>query len=193
MGNYHSQNENLNQHKQSETSIGFSNTNIEHYSPSLPGDFKIDQNISNVINNLPLNNVEEQNGGGDSEESLGLGDIFQKMEKTNNNDNISDTSPFISSEMYNFLMKGGAKKKTNKTKKTSKKAKQVTETSETIDLTSDNKTSDNKTVNNNLKSSEANYMSSSAHTGSETSSSKSGTGIQKMSSVNTSDINLITE
>lgn len=188
MGNYHSQNENLNQNKQSESSIGFSNTNIEHYSPSLPGDFKIDQNINNVINNLPLN--QEQNGGGfDSEESLGLGDIFQKMEKTNNNENISDTSPFISSEMYNFLMKGGAKK----TKKNSKKTKkQITETSETVDLTSDNKKYVNKTSDNkNLKSSEANYMSSSAHTGTETSSSK--LEIQKMSSVNTSDINLITE
>ncbi|ADO67323.1 hypothetical protein crov290 [Cafeteria roenbergensis virus] len=117
--------------------IGFRDTNIDNYSSTLPGNFKISKEINQVINNLPQDLNTNQQGGtiNTSEESLGLHEIFKKLEKTNTNttNNMSDTSPFISSEMYNFLMKGGANKntktskhtpsikKTIKNKKTSKK------------------------------------------------------------------------
>ena len=213
--------------------IGFHNTNVNNYSSTLPGKFKISKEINKVINNLPLADVE-QNGGAinDSEESLGLNDIFKKINNTDNDDintinnNISDTSPFISSEMYNFLMKGGAKKTKPKPKpkpkpKTKSKSKPkpkskpvIEETSITIDSSSDNElsggSSEDKKLKYNKKNSdnEASYISSSAHTENtentdDTNDDEDNITVSKtykgkkqfneISSVNTSDIRLITE
>lgn len=222
--------------------IGFQNTNINNYSSTLPGNFKITKEINQVIDNIPLSNLDslknnQQTGGNDnlSEESLGINDIFKKLEKNEvNNNEISDTSPFISSDMYNFLMKGGAKKSSKKSSKntskkssknTSKKSSKKTskgasqnmmiddETSLTIDSSDSpdkkNKVKESLDDEDDEKDEDIEYESSSAHTNINDNNSDDsdennasavllkqntkGKKFKEISSVNTSDIKLITE
>mgnify|MGYP000241727281 CR=1 FL=1 len=121
----------------SEDSIGFRHTNIDKYSGELPIDVQLGKDVKQVINNIPTQQQEQQGGGNFSEESLGMNEIFQKLDKntTTLEQEFTDTSIFVSSEMYNFLMKGGAKKKKSskkqkKSKKSSKKSKGGEETVE---------------------------------------------------------------
>lgn len=193
----------------SEDTIGFRNTNIDNYSNKLPIECEISQDVEKVIDNLPQQTqpttppntqdqqinqmIDNMTGGGMdiSEESLGLGNIFHKLEKNETIDNeISETSPFISSEMYNFLMKGGAKK----TKKNKKQSGGDT-TSMTEDSTEVKEKKDKKEESEDEQEDsddELNYMSSSAHT-LENKQTMEPTEQKEISSVNTSDINLITE
>jgi len=182
--------------------IGFRNTNIDNYSSTLPGNFKISKEINQVINNLPLPDLDNQQEGGAnlSEESLGLNEIFKKLENNqiNENNEMSDTSHFISSEMYNFLMKGGAKKE--------QKEQKEQDTSMTRDSSAHDEKHDKEHDEEDDKKQdeehdeELNYESSSAHT-EEADEAKPTTGkkikskkqFKEISSVNTSDIRLITE
>jgi hypothetical protein len=156
----------------------------------------------------PSGQLDLQLGGGCGDEdssivSLGLADIFFKKndiqlggggcggddeEKSElENNAISNTSPFISSEMYNFLMKGGGAKKSKKSKKSKKgkkTKKQDTETSLTVD---------SSPVPGEVEDSDVNYMSSSAHTGMDSESDNEDMKFKQVSSVNTSDIKLVTE
>ena len=204
MGNKHSNNF-------TESSIGFNNINFEE-----------DLNINKINSNLPTQNggsniddpldikhifhkIDTQSGGGNiestdtlgiadmfkneplqlgggfnSDESLGLNEdfnaIFQtKSDNIQQNDNLNaDTSPFISSEMYKFFMKGGARKSSKKTSK--RILKQISETSAT---------NSSEEMNDD---GEESYVSSSAH-----SRAHKGSDIEQVSSVNTSDINFVTE
>jgi hypothetical protein len=220
--------------------IGFRNTNIEKYSSTLPYNHQIELDVNKVIENLPSNSFDaelatltqqasqtQQGGGNLSEESLGLNDIFKKLEKqpvVQEND-ISDTSPFISSDMYNFLMKGGAKKskkgkknskKSKKSKKASKKGKKSKggdviveemvkqhehehdlEATSATDDSSEEKTKKEKDDDSDEDSdSDFEYDSSPGDTAvpskKEVETIK-GRSFKQISSVNTSDIRLITE
>lgn len=174
--------------------IGFRNTNVDNYSSTLPGNFKISKEINQVINNLPLSDLEkEQNGGGNlSEESLGLNDIFKKIEKEQNNEKneMSDTSAFISSEMYNFLMKGGAKK--SKKNEPEEETSMTVDNSEQSDAEKTKKEEHKEHEKEEEHDDELDYESSSAHT-EHTKEPKSKKEFKEISSVNTSDIRLITE
>lgn len=198
----------------SDDTIGFRNTNINNYSSTLPGKFEINKDVSQVINNLPLPSLDNIQQGGNlnfSEESLGINDIFKKLEKNDiQNNDMSETSPFISSDMYNFLMKGGAKNKKTKGKEIEEQEEQE-ETSLTVDSSdeSENKPEDKSSSSSSSSSSEKketedaiqteddelNYQSSSAHTESSDTEEEQEQPSQapEISSVNTSDIKLITE
>ena len=45
-----------NKQSNSTESIGFKDTNVNAYSATLPGNFKINQEINAVIDNLPIHN-----------------------------------------------------------------------------------------------------------------------------------------
>ena len=111
---------------------------------------------------------------------------------------LSDTSPFISSDIYNNLMnnkqEGGAKKSSEKLD-----SSESTTTSSSEKKVSHNgnlqSTSDLESINVNSDISLGSYVSSSAHTGgrSENNSSYNTTNSENdlSDSINTSDINMI--
>ena len=230
----------------SEDTIGFRDTNFNKYSSTLPHNHQIELEVSKVIENLPTNNVDvdaeidnitkqlQQGGGLETEgmsqdDPLGLNSIFKKMEKgsTDFETEMSVTSPFISSEMYNFLMKGGAKKRKSKKSKKSKKCKKsksgegidpvvmalvqenmkddddLEATSMTEDSTEEMKKKKNDSSEEvddddySAEDSAIDYDSSPNDTVVDKSSVAKGRGNKKsfeqISSVNTSDIRLLTE
>lgn len=173
--------------------IGLNNANYDNVSSTLPGGFKLGPQVEQVIQNIPLNQMGG-NDDSDTEDSLGLADIFQKMEQNGGgmeetDDEVSDTSPFISSEMYNYLMKGGAKKKKQEKKsKKTKSKKQHKGKSKPEPETS--ATTESSLADSVLDDSELDYESSTAHTQPDQESVV--TPIVK-SEINTSDIRMITE
>jgi hypothetical protein len=209
MGNQSSINNNIDN-----DTLGLKNVNLDDVSSTLPGGYKLGKQVNDVINNVPMSVL--QSGGNilkeddDSEDSIGLSRIFQKMEAPNDeedNENqvgggdVSDSSPFISSEMYQLLMKGGAKKSKSKSKSSKKyKAMETSETTESeVSLSDDEvdeKDSDEKESDD--------YQSSSAHEDNNNDdddddmSEKKDKKHQKSkhqvpSEVNTSDIKMVTE
>jgi hypothetical protein len=203
MGNQSSINKNIDN-----DTLGLNNVNLDDVSSTLPGGYKLGKQVNDVINNVPMsvlqsrgNNVNEDD---DSEDSIGLSRIFQKMEVPNDEEenqvggaDVSDSSPFISSEMYQLLMKGGAKKSKSKSSK-KYKAMETSETTESEESLSDDeveeKDSDEKDSDD--------YQSSSAHEDTKKDdddmSEKKDKKHQKSkhrvpSEVNTSDIKMVTE
>lgn len=183
--------------------------------------FKPTPVINNIIQNLPqtggfdsdslnlqqaLNNYDSndtigfydainQEGGYDSEESLGLRQALKNASiDIQNNDNIqqgganiSDTSDiFITSEMYNMLMKkGGGKKQAKKTSNSDTSITSASISDNNIDK-EDQSDSDSELYN---------YQSSSAHTDGnnqdEEDDQDNQDDIQLQSSINTSDIQML--
>lgn len=78
-------------------------------SPTIPYLKNMEENAKNLVLNLPKDNYN--NFSQSMEENQNLQNIFHKnLNYDNLNDDLSDTSPFISSEKYNFLLnnqKGG--------------------------------------------------------------------------------------
>jgi len=181
--------------------IGLNNANFDEVSSTLPGGFKLGPQIQQVIQNVPLNQMGGYDSD-DSEDSLGLADIFQKMEQKGGSnieetdDELSNTSPFISSEMYNYLMKGGAKKKSKRSKsKVSKKQRKISRKSKKQHKAIEPETSvtsESSLPDSNIdEDSELDYQSSTAHTDNNTNVEPTKAPVR--SEVNTSDIRMITE
>lgn len=204
--------------------INWNNLKTENFSESrnytnLSSDSKL------LLSKLQLNipNLSES-----ETDSINIENIFSKYQATGENNaklnssDLSETSPFISSDMYNYLMNknntqsGGAKK--GKGKKHRGGAIVEDSSTSSTSSSSDMKSSDSerkpkgKKVHNgkSRKVSEdltdnLSYISSSAHTsedGSETASSAQSGGNSTVSngnddippsSINTSDINMVTE
>ena len=194
--------------KNNSESLNWDKINTESMSSTVPNLNTINKDAQKLVSNLNIeNNIDLEQTESDNE------NIFTWIRKldephannqnsqvvNNESDGFSDTSPFISSDMYKYLMNnnssetsaqnenqvGGAKDSSTSStsssqkKKTTKRSK-YTESSEE------------------LSGGNLSYISSSAHTEHSSSEEYEKTSISQnnnmlTSSVNTSDINLISE
>jgi hypothetical protein len=188
--------------KDTET-INWNKIQTNDMSSTIPNINGISYEANELISRI--NNIAEIS---DNESEFSVGKIF----KVNDNNVVDDetTSPFISSEMYNYLvnkksgMIGGAKKEDDlDTSDTSDEdfsdKKKKTSESKHSKKDSDDESHKGKIFQgkrkNKSKASDSylTYISSSAHTGGSVTDTIKNENSYTISSVNTSDINIISE
>jgi hypothetical protein len=204
--------------KNNSDTINWNNVNTDKFSPTmnnkyLSGDSKL--LYDRLTLNLPEIDITE------SEQDIDK-TIFAKytsaLQAPNTNE-LSDTSPFISSEMYNYLMNqdGGAKKRSGKRHKkqrggnVDKDDSSTSSTSSSSSSSSDkkkdkkkNKEESDSDLEQDNMSEDLSYVSSSAHTEQQSSDEQQSGGYENTSvsndnsdlppsSINTSDINMVSE
>jgi len=104
--------------------------------------------------------------------------------------NMNETSPFISSEMYKFVMQGGADDGSSSTSTSSSSSNNKKNKKDKKDSSSSNKS--NSDSNSDKTESHGGYISSSAHESSKNEQDSDSSSARVVSSsLNTSDINLI--
>jgi hypothetical protein len=203
--------------KNNSDTINWNNVNTDKFSPNFNNKY-LSNDAKTLYNRLTLNlpNFEITESEQDIDKS-----IFAKYTSTvqaPSTNELSDTSPFISSEMYNYLMNqnGGAKKRSGKRHKKQRGGNVDKDDSSTSSTSSSSSSSDSKKdkkkkdkKNDSDENSEdsvsedLSYVSSSAHTEQNSESEQSG-GYENTSltndnselppsSINTSDINMISE
>lgn len=206
--------------KESNDTINWKNVNTEQFSDSF--DKKLNGDANLLITRLNIPSVE-------TDTVSDIENIFSKYQTIINNTNVpkepkensselSDTSPFISSEMYNFLINKSSspKKQVGGATKMEGDDSSTSSTSSSSETLNKKKTTDKKPKNKTSKNSDLEYVSSSAHTEDHTSdenndstneneissnenTTQTGGSISNNnedlppSSINTSDINMITE
>jgi len=197
---------------QTET-INWKNINTNDMS-EIPNLYGISAEANKLVEQLNLPPLSESTSN-----STNIDNYFlSKVNNSTNNqlsENLSSTSPFISSEMYNFVMDkyqkqhningsknsmiGGSKNSLDDDSDTSSTSSSKSSESEKKPVHKEkNKSAKNKIVNRKIKKKAAEnfmeYLSSSAHTGgSITESSVLNENTISVSSVRTSQINLISE
>lgn len=203
----------VSQSKTNTDSLNWDKINTESMSSTVPNLTNINKDAESLISKLNIdNNINIEETESENENLFtwikNIGEDKKVETKEVNEENFSDTSPFISSDMYKYLMennssvtseqkaeqKGGAgdsstsstssspKKKVNK-KSNSKKAKKVVS----------EKFTESSSV---MSGGDLSYISSSAHTENKSSElEETSISVQNntmlSSSVNTSDINYI--
>lgn len=186
----------LSQSKNTET-INWQNIKTDDMSSTIPNLSGISREAKDLISKLNLPEISDSTSEFNVENIL----VNNKAEKVD--DDLS-SSPFISSEMYNYLIN---KYNTNKTNMTGgAKIDEEADTSSTTDSDdefSEKKEKHTKKTKKSLKGKKSStknsenylsYVSSSAHTGGSLSEeSIQNENEYSISSVNTSDINMISE
>ncbi len=201
--------------QQNTESLNWDKINTESMSTSIPNINNISKDANELISNLSINEqIDLENTDSDNENLFAwiktIGD--DKKETTNDNlntDSFSETSAFISSDMYKYLMNknsdsatsnaqvGGGIQEDSSTSSTSSSPKKSKKT----------KSKKNKkvvTTSSSMSGGNLSYISSSAHTDSnnetniisssadyEDSSISVGNNQMLTSSIKTSDINLV--
>jgi hypothetical protein len=192
----------ISQSKDTET-INWQNINTNDMSSTIPNLHGISKEARELVSKLNLPEISENNS------EFNIDNVFKPNTNQVQQQNISEensSSPFISSEMYNYLlnkyndnkveMTGGAPKKVESEENSTSSSSEVESSSDVQE--SKKKDKQSKKIKNSAKSSEnyLSYVSSSAHTGgsmSEAEESLQNENQYSISSVNTSDINMITE
>ena len=198
--------------KNNSDTINWNNVNTDKFSPTFNNKYlSADSKLlyDRLTLNLPEIEITE------SEQDIDKS-IFAKYTSTINPPNtneLSDTSPFISSEMYNYLMNqdGGAKKRSGRRHKKQRGGNdKVDQDDSSTSSTSSSSSSDDKKKKKASESESDNvsedlsYVSSSAHTEAKDSESEQSGGYETTSvsnnnselppsSINTSDINMVSE
>ena len=200
--------------KNNSESLNWDKINTESMSATVPHLNTINKDAQKLVSNLNIdNNIDLENTESENE------NIFtwiRKLDGSNTNnlnenqivndnesDGFSDTSPFISSDMYKYLMNNNSSETSAQTGNQVGGAK---DSSTSSTSSSEKKKSKKSTKRRYTESSEAlsggnlSYISSSAHTEhnsseeyEQTSVSNSDKNNMLTTSVNTSDINLISE
>ena len=177
-------------------------------SSTLPALKKISTDAENLISQLKIeDNVNYSETDVEGEENIfawlkNIGQDKKEEKKVNNEENFSDTSPFISSEMYKYLV--------NKNSEESPKKDHEMHGGNINDGSSTSSTSDSETQKKNSKKhkqytessvmsgGDLSYISSSAHTNHNTTDDNTdntsisvGNNHIFTSSINTNDINLV--
>jgi len=197
------------------SAAGFNNSQQQDISSTIPYLRKLNTDAKNLINNLPVPTANITNFN--DTENYDMYKIFEKnkVESTDFNATFSDTSPFISSDLYNNLIKqsGGGEGEDEDSSTTSSSSDKKTtkselqdEMEEAVEIADSNQSPENEVMSDISdisvsdmpdEVSNGSYISSSAHTdGIASSSSNISTisiGNNKIlsDSVNTSDINMI--
>jgi len=200
------------------SAAGFNNSQQQDISSTIPYLRKLNTDAKNLINNLPVPTANITNFN--DTENYDMYKIFEKnkVESTDFNATFSDTSPFISSDLYNNLIKqsGGGEDEDEDSSTTSSSSDKKTtkselqeEMEEAVEIADSNQSPENKvmSVMSDISDisvsdipdevSNGSYVSSSAHTDGVASSSSNistiSIGNNKIlsDSVNTSDINMI--
>jgi len=192
----------ISQSKDTET-INWQNINTNDMSSTIPNLHGISKEARELVSKLNLPEISENNS------EFNIDNVFKPNTNQVQQQNISEensSSPFISSEMYNYLlnkyndkkveMTGGAPKKVESEENSTSSSSEVESSSDVQE--SKKKDKQSKKIKNSAKSSEnyLSYVSSSAHTGgsmSEAEESVQNENQYSISSVNTSDINMISE
>lgn len=195
--------------------LGLSYDKNEDISSTIPYLQKINQDAKLLVKNLKVPEVDELIFT--ETENYDKFKIFQKNNHSSRNDNLSETSPFISEEFYNKIMNqgsqnsqtnqqvGGGDDKSSSTSSSDKEPKELPKADEMepdFEPEMDEVSSEmselemNMSDSMNLEMSTGSYLSSSAHTdGIENSSEITTISIGKdrvlSDSINTSDINMI--
>jgi len=197
------------------SAAGFNNSQQQDISSTIPYLRKLNTDAKNLINNLPVPTANITNFN--DTENYDMYKIFEKnkVESTDFNATFSDTSPFISSDLYNNLIKqsGGGEGEDEDSSTTSSSSDKKTtkselqeEMEEAVEIADSNQSPENKVMSDISdisvsdipdEVSNGSYVSSSAHTDGVASSSSNistiSIGNNKIlsDSVNTSDINMI--
>ena len=197
------------------SAAGFNNSQQQDISSTIPYLRKLNTDAKNLINNLPVPTANITNFN--DTENYDMYKIFEKnkVESTDFNATFSDTSPFISSDLYNNLIKqsGGGEGEDEDSSTTSSSSDKKTtkselqeEMEEAVEIADSNQSPENKVMSDISdisvsdipdEGSNGSYVSSSAHTDGVASSSSNistiSIGNNKIlsDSVNTSDINMI--
>lgn len=193
----------LNSSKNNTESINWDKLETEQMSSTLPSLKNISNDAERLI--IELNVPKNQNTESEIEDNIFTW-IKNIDEPTDiKNDSFSDTSPFISSDMYKYLKNKHTDEITSSNIESMKGgAVNNSETSDTSSSPKKNNRKNKKNKNKKFTSSEESsimsggelsYLSSSAHTDSNNSEEETtvsvGNNRMLTSSINTSDINLI--
>jgi hypothetical protein len=201
----------LTQSKNNTESINWDNLDTDAMSSTLPAFNKISKDAEHLISQLNVENsvnIDYEDTESDSGniftwlKSIGDEDKETKPEEVANEDNFSDTSPFISSDMYKYLMDKNSEEGTSSIANVQKGG--VIKDDSTTSTTSSSNRKDKKPKKNNkftessvMSGGDLSYISSSAHTENASSDDEVNTSISVgnnrilTSSINTSDINLV--
>ena len=201
----------LTQSKNNTESINWDNLDTDAMSSTLPAFNKISKDAEHLISQLNVENsvnIDYEDTESDSGniftwlKSIGDEDKETKPEEVANEDNFSDTSPFISSDMYKYLMDKNSEDGTSSIANVQKGG--VIKDDSTTSTTSSSNRKDKKPKKNNkftessvMSGGDLSYISSSAHTENASSDDEVNTSISVgnnrilTSSINTSDINLV--
>jgi len=201
----------LTQSKNNTESINWDNLDTDAMSSTLPAFNKISKDAEHLISQLNVENsvnIDYEDTESDSGniftwlKSIGDEDKTTKPEEVANEDNFSDTSPFISSDMYKYLMDKNSEDGTSSIANVQKGG--VIKDDSTTSTTSSSNRKDKKPKKNNkftessvMSGGDLSYISSSAHTENASSDDEVNTSISVgnnrilTSSINTSDINLV--
>lgn len=189
----------LNSSKNNTESINWDKLETEQMSSTLPVLKKISNDAERLI--IELNVPKNQNTESEIEDNIFT--WIKNMDDTKDikNESFSDTSPFISSDMYKYLKDKHTDEVTSTNIESMKGgAPNNSETSSTSSSSKKNKKNKNRKFTSSEESSimsggELSYLSSSAHTDSNNSEEETtvsvGNNRMLTSSINTSDINLI--
>jgi len=178
----------LSQSKDTET-INWQNIKTDDMSSTIPNISGISKEAKDLISKLNLPEISDNNSEFDA----------KKVMITNDEHDDATSSPFISSEMYNYLINKYNNNKNNMTGGAAKNQEEEANTSSTDsdDEFSEKKEKNTKKVKKTLKGKSSDnylsYVSSSAHTGGSDADSVTNENQYSISSVNTSDINMISE
>jgi len=210
----------LSNSKENNDTINWNNIKTDQISSTIPNISGISREANKLIEKLNFNNLnlEDTDSNDSSKEEIFLSKHIQQEEQdrehATHDNNLSTTSPFISSEMYNYIMNkyqkqnmvGGAKNKKSleadsETSSTSSsdKEKEVHKSAKVLKNKTTKTNNKQKVKKSNKKSVDdfMNYLSSSAHTGGsltdDNDDSVTNENTISVSSVRTSQINLISE
>ena len=171
------------------SAAGFNNSQQQDISSTIPYLRKLNTDAKNLINNLPVPTANITNFN--DTENYDMYKIFEKnkVESTDFNATFSDTSPFISSDLYNNLIKqsGGGEGEDEDSSTTSSSSDKKTtkselqeEMEEAVEIADSNQSPENKVMSDISdisvsdipdEVSNGSYVSSSAHTDGVASSS----------------------
>lgn len=202
--------------QQNTESLNWDKINTESMSTSIPNINNISKDANELISNLSINNkIDLENTDSDNENLFTwiktIGDDKKKNKEEMNTDSFSETSAFISSDMYKYLMNknsdsatsnaqvGGGIQEDSSTSSTSSSPKKKNKNTKN--------TKKNKkvvTTSSSMSGGNLSYISSSAHTesnnetniiSSSVDNEESSISVENnqmlTSSINTSDINLV--
>lgn len=201
--------------QQNTESLNWDKINTESMSTSIPNINNISKDANELISNLSINEqIDLENTDSDNENLFTwiktIGD--DKNETNNDNlktDSFSETSAFISSDMYKYLMNKNSDSATSNVQVGGgiQEDSSTSSTSSSLKKSKNTKSKKNKkivTTSSSMSGGNLSYISSSAHTDSnnetniisssadyEDSSISVGNNQMLTSSINTSDINLV--
>jgi len=204
----------LTQSKNNTESINWDKLDTEAMSSTLPTLKKINKDAENLISQLNIeNNVDYEATESDDGniftwlKNMGEEKPQENKKPVNNEENFSDTSPFISSDMYRYLVEKNSEEKATSDDNQPQRGGAIKDDSSTSSTSSSNRKpkKNNKitTESSVMSGGDLSYISSSAHTDdmSATEDNKStayeestisvGNNRILTSSIRTSDINLV--